>query len=245
MPDRVFIQRTRFGRTIFVLRDHELEITAGEPGQQQIRTIPLTTISSEYEAREQRFNAAVIVLYVSAAAGAVLAIHLGAKGDPFRFFAVSAALMAGVFALAGARLIPRMEYFEFSDQWRRPLFAVVRERGQIAECEAFVHDLLNRMERAGAPAEVQGAEPPAAVADEIDSEPEWRWQAALVIGLVGLTATAAANYVPDVGIVAFVLLSFGSACAAVLTWQSFTEKERHRHWSLLGVVFLLVAFVVA
>jgi hypothetical protein len=245
MTDRVFIQRSRLGRTILVLRDSEIEVTVSNPNQSRSERFPLGTISSDYAVQSVHFNFGVVALFFISVAGIAWAIVLSRLGGPFSIFAMYVAIFAGAMALAGVRLIPRFDRFVFSDHWKRPLFFIARERGQREECDKFVRELLSRIERTGASAEPAVPKPPLDFEEAVDAEPEWKWKVSVVAGAATLVATIAGVYDPDVASVAFFLVIGGPMCVGVSAWQSFAEKERHSQRALLGVALALIAVGIA
>ena len=135
-----------------------------------------------------------------------------------------------------------MLFRSFKDHWQRPLFTIVRERQQAAQCDAFVRHLLNRIDWAS------GAAPPAPESEEAADEEappiQWKWQAAVASGAIMLLGVPLANLAEGLGMLVMVLLIGGAVGAAVGAWQSFAENERRKYWSLLGVALALLTFFV-
>lgn len=241
MAERVFIQRARLGRQIFVLRDDELEIGAsGRPTQ----TIPLRALSGEYAVGSEQFLFAVVVLLGGAAGLAAVAIWMSRVGAGLNLLAYYPAGAAVMMALTGARLVRRLEFFEFSDRRGNPAFRVVREPEQREECEAFVRDLLHRIETADAgPEVVRGAAEPD-FGDGVDPPAEWRWQAAIAAGALTLGFPLVALAVPALEPMVFFVVLGSAAGSGSAAWFAFAAQERRRWWALAGVALAAVPFVV-
>ncbi len=224
-----------------MLHDDEIEITTSTPNGSAATRFSLRAISADYTVQGLHFTAGVVALFVLAVAGIALAIYLSRLGEPFVHFALHPLIFAGAMALTGVRMIPRFDRFEFSDHWRRPLFAIARERDQIEECDTFISDLLSRIERTTAPRDAATPEPTPEFDEVVDREPEWKWKVSVVAGAVTLAVTIAGGYSHDVASVAIFFLMGGPMCAAVASWLSFVEKEPHWRWGLLGLTLATIA----
>lgn len=250
MADVVFIQRSRFGRSVFTLRGSDLDIHSNTFGRKAAAVIPLRSLSADYTVSAVRVPALIwwpLVL----AAGCFGLFHLIIDYDIVPVLIGTYPIMfALVFVWAALKGIARVEYFTFTDQWKKPLFSILRERGQEQDCDAFVTELLERLERLD---NGLAAEPAASVAAPVSSvrlssdddtqretRRENRWIWAMAAGVVSTAFPIAVFHEPDLNVFSLpvvVVASTGGLIAGVL---SFTEKERRKYWAIVGIALCIV-----
>lgn len=250
MDDVVFIQRSRFGRTIFVLRSDMLEVSSHLLGHKSIHHIPLRSISPDYELSSRSLIRGVIIW--GAAAAICFALFFLVL---FRWQLPGAVAhypaYGGVFCLLLAlQFLPRLEYFTFTDHWHRELFSILREKTQADECDAFVCDLLDRIELIGGDASAGRSEtaPPkrnfvSAVKVPGDAEPrrkDSRWRLSMAMGLISLTFPIAAlwlSHLDPFTLPVVVASSTIGICAGIL---SLKDREPRCFWSAVGILLCLI-----
>lgn len=248
MTDISFIQRSRIGRGIFLLREDTLEVTVSSFGTKSSNRHLLRSIDLDYQLVAHRFwilILAPLVLGIAAASAAVWILNRPTLPADLAFF-------PGLFALAllvsSFRGIPRVELFLFLDHWRKPLFFIVRERHQSSECEAFLSVLVERiesLERGSPPAsspiqsrDSSAVKLPEADGDRISLAGQHRWVAAIGCGMLSAGFPIVA---PDewANLTLMVVL-FATASGLTFGVMSFLAKER---WRLLAVIGIALSFV--
>lgn len=245
-----FIQRSRIGRGIFLLRDDLLEVTILSFGIKSTNSYPLRSIEPDYELVAQRFWILILVPLVISAALMGLTYVLVSQQMLPKAAAIYSALFALAFAIGAIRGVPRVERFLFFDHGQKPRFYIVRERHQTAECEAFLLMLVERIEQHehGAVQIVAPTRPaviessvslPNADGVRLSAPGENRWKIAIVSGLVsaGFPILATDAWVDFTLLV--VLLATGSGLSFGV--GSFVVKERWRWLSLIGMALSFVA----
>lgn len=246
MPDRVFIQRTRLGRTIFVLRDAEIEVSQEIRGTLANTHFPLRLISSDYTVKTVQHHVAVAIslaLVACCAGGLVYVFKHDSIPPIFGYFPAYGLV---IFLIVALKLTPRFVVLEFADHRAKPLFSILREKEQANECDAFLRDLLDRIERAGsADGPIQTAPlPEPETADDIDAAPEWRWQVALVAGAFACLAPIVAHLVPGMSLFKIPTFLLGAVVACTATLYSFIENERKKFWSVIGIALVVVVYLL-
>jgi hypothetical protein len=237
MADYVFILRTRVGRAIFTLKPEVLEISQKLLGQMHTVTIPLTSISPDYERVAWRlplwrlWPGAVMIL-VGFGGYYVL---LRQEVVPREFAMYPAAL--GVPALWGvARLLRRFDCFVFRDHWKRELFVVAREEEQVQECEAFLHALLDRLE-SETPGVIAAPEEP------VFTRPQDKWKISLAAG-IGAAALPWLNRIePELTFYTAALVLGATTIALMTGVGAIIARERQRYWALAGMALSLLPYV--
>jgi hypothetical protein len=243
MKERVFIQRSRLDRKILVLRDDEVEITEGAGERRRIARFPLRTISPDYFIGSKQLTGAVVFFLIVAVASTALAIFLYHQHTVPTVSALYPAMFAVTSAIVGMRFVRRFDFFTFKDQRGKPLFSVARELGQIEECDTFVSDLLNRIDNCergqdGTPL------PSVELGEAVDLPTEWRWKSAIAAGAVTLTYPLIAQLTVLLSSIEFAVVIASATCAIVAAFFSYSEKERHRHWSLMGPLLAALALTI-
>lgn len=229
---------------MFVLDEEVISVTSGLADRTTTATFPLRTISPDYAVGGLKFNAGVVVMLLAAVGFAALTLFLFRLEDPWSSLSLYSAMFAVFAIVGGIRLIPRLDFLIFADHWKRPLFSIARERGQSEECDAFVAELLNRIERTqlepGHPDKSRD-EP---VAEGIDAKPEWLWKMAIICGGVTLGFPLAAHSIKELSIAILMIVLAGSTGALGATLYSYSRKERRRHWCLVGVALAGATFII-
>lgn len=242
MADYVFIQRSRFGRSIFTLRAEELEITSYLLGQKTEVRVPLRSISSDYVREARRLPWLFRVPLVIALASFLFAYLARFRWGWPEMVAMYPASAFGIgclaFALQHAR---RVELFVFRDHWERHLFSVIREREQGGECDAFVRELLDRLE---------SVETGRRLTDTADSSHDTSGApAAANRSMLSIAAGAFSALVPPItepflpSPFTLALVIAASTGGFIWAFHAFAAKEPNRYWSLAGVGLSIVPIV--
>ena len=158
-----------------------------------------------------------------------------------------------VFLLAAIRAARRVEFFAFTDQWKRPLFVIIRERNQTAECEAFVRDLLDRIEHsetslpvtpeAVSAASVSSVRLPTADTERDEVTATMGWKFAIVAGVVSMALPLISAFVLKEPVeLNGTLVLVACLFSVMATISSFAANERRKYWSLLGLGLALLPF---
>ncbi|MBK9990445.1 MAG: hypothetical protein IPP19_06855 [Verrucomicrobia bacterium] len=250
MADRIFIQKSRIGLKIFHLKADALEICSHWTGKGETSRIELRTISPEYRRVARRFTALIVVPLVLCVLCLLAALVVMIHGKDFQGLSIGPLMFSGTFLVLTIQGVPRVDSFQFFDCWGRPVFYVVREKNQSQECDDFVRELLDHIERIDS-AEQMAAEdetyPVSAVQLPSSNDVgylfsgDYRWKLSIAAG-------AFSAGVPWVGAVLdlfeelpFPLVFFGTVVGLGYCVLSYQAKERLRHFSLLGAAFALIA----
>jgi hypothetical protein len=250
VSQEVFIQRSRLGRVIFWRRGDVLEITHEILGRKSKREIPIRSISSDYQIGSRRVWMLVIGPLVLATVCLAIYRTVSQVAIPVAHVFTVHLLMLGATALwASFKGLPRVEYFTFKDQWHRPLFSIVREPEQSENCNAFVADLLDHIDRLeqglpeAAVAKNPGVSPiRSTLALPAEADQQNRWQLALAAGAVSaifpLVTTELVRSVLGAPVVVV-----ASACGLAAGLRSLMKKEPRKNLALVGIVLSLVPLV--
>ena len=224
-----------------MLEPGSLEIRETRLGRTRTVTVPLRSISPEYErvVRRVPFWALLPVVLV------VLAFFAGyyflIRQDVLpRELAMYPALF-GVAALWGAtRLLRRFDCIVFRDHWQRELFVVVREENDVTECDAFIHALLDYLKAAE-----EGTAPSVTPEASSGSEPrpELKWKICLGAGVLATTLPLLNLIEPEMTFYIAAIVLGASTAGLLAAIAAFVEKERGRYWSLPGLVLCFVPYV--
>lgn len=240
----VFIQRSRFGRTIFLLHADSLEVSSHLFGQRSSSTFPLTTISNDYEIRAQRNLGLVAAgLVVAGVCLSVLRFMLHQEGEFWRMFMYPPGMLLVASLIFTIAHYPRLEFFTFTDHWKRPLFSILRESEQAKECNAFVATLLDRLD------ENPKGESALDIPTErlIEEAPlQTCWLLAVIAGFIAASYPLLHFAPPPIDELTFLSLPVvivAETTAVFATGHSFSRKERRRHFCWLAVIFCAVPFL--
>lgn len=244
MGSRVFIQRSRLGRVMFVLREEGVEVTRGEGENCTTVVFPLRTISCDYAVGSLKFTRIVVVLAAVSVGLAGLTFYLMRKNAPFDGLAFYTAIFAAFCAFGAAKMIPRFDFLTFTDHWKRPLFSIAREREQSEECDSFVAELLNRIERADGKCDGPAAKAGSNVAEGIDPKPQHWWKIGLGCGITTFVYPVLALWLKELEEVAFVVVLAGATGSIAATLYSYVGKERMRHWCCVGLALTGLTFYI-
>jgi hypothetical protein len=234
MQDIVFIQRSRFGRTIFVLRGETLAITARQFGVETAHTYHVALIRADYRVSTRRAVGFIILTAVVGVVATGAIWFLIRHPPPWEHFVKYPAIVL-LACLWQVWLHARpLETFMFTDHWQQPLFSVVREPHQARECDAFIAELVDgigRLER-GQPA----VDPAQTIPDLPDDPPaEVRWIIAVSAGIVAFVFPLVAWRFAAVGLFAIPVVVVTGTCGLLATVQSYSARERKRRWCWLGL----------
>jgi hypothetical protein len=253
MEPVIFIQRSRLGRSIFMLGSEHLDVTAFNFGMKSAQKFSLKSISTDYQVIAHRYWFLILVPFVMAAACiglsyAILSQDAIPHGPVFHV-----GIFLAAFIIATFRGVPRVEHIVFLDHWKKPLFYIVREAAQAEACNAFVDDLIDRIEEieTGIP---RTASPPVTLRGSISvrygqtvasSQMQVRsyhyWILAICSGALSAGYPIAAETVAALKQGMFPVVILGTFGGLLFGVFSFVAKERMRVLSLAGVALALVA----
>jgi hypothetical protein len=248
MAGLTFIQNSRLGRSIFQLRGEQLEVS-WFGGARAKKTFPLLGISPDYYRGRRRFHLLYIVpgVFGFFGLGAVWIERVqNIVEHQFIFLYPWILALAGIVGII--RGVPRVEFFQFYDHWRRPLFYLVRERSQADECDDFVRVVLDAIERVQAGDPLPATIPPPAVssvrlpdAHEAYFVGEIRWQMSIALGNLSVLLALLPQTNTDLGGLLFFIVFGASVGGMLFAWLSYQRKERYRHFALVGAILSLTA----
>jgi hypothetical protein len=249
MADISFIQRSRIGRGIFLLRKDALEVTISSFGTKSSNRYLLRSIAPDYQLVAHRFWILIIAPLVLGIAAASAGVWILSRPTLPADLAILPALFALALLVASFRGIPRVELFLFFDHWRKPLFFIVRERHQSTECEAFLSVLVDRVECSehGSPPSsptLQPRDPSAVRFPEADGERlslagQHRWVATVGCGILSAGFPIIA---PDEWAnLTLMTVLFSTAGGLAFGVMSFVAKERSRLLAVIGIALSFVA----
>lgn len=229
---------------MFVLRDGEIEVTRGDGSDRSTAVYSLRTVSPDYTVGSLTFTRGAVLLAVIAIGFLALALFLAQGGTLVASLAIYATMFAIFAAVGAAQLIPRFDFLTFSDHWKRPLFSIAREKVQTDECDSFVADLLNRIEQMENEPSLTATQAEDRFAEVVEAKPQPWSKRGLVCGAVTLFYPLLAQWFDEmVSLVPFVVLA-GATGAVVAPLYAYVGKERHRHWSLVGVGLAGLTFLI-
>jgi len=251
MAPPTFIQKSRLGQVIFQIREGALYLSASrQTGGFDEYCVDLRQISSDYKPRSHRVN------FMLGLAGGFLVLSCLALWGLYRqtlipreaigYFTQWPIYGIGISLFVAIQYSRRIEYFQFSNHWGKPVVTVIREREQAAECEAFVLTLVSHIELAQSDLTAGDRElllqklarenlsPP------VVSRGLSYWKFSLVLGVLaaGIPWVPGLAYYLDV--LHFMLIFWLCAGGAICCVFSYTTKESRRHWSLLGLILSLI-----
>jgi hypothetical protein len=251
VADLVFIQRSRLGRSIFHLRENRIEVELRNFGLRSSAVHPFRMISPDYTLAAKRVHFLYVVPLMFGAVslfliGVMLHHPLPASLNSLIIYPVIFTGLAVVGALRGFR---RIEFFVFYDHWRKPLFYFVREIGQQTECDAFIQELLSRIEQSDREPDASGAETPPAPPERpsalvmprdesinVFGPSQPRWLISVVCGLAAFEFSQFAARITDDPAIYFLVIMTTLVGALLFGALSFLAKERKRFFSLAGIV---------
>lgn len=252
MTDVSFIQRSRIGRGIFLLREQTLEVTTSVFGVNSARMFSLSSISPDYQPVAQRFWILILVpliLTVLALAAVSWILHDDRIQDTLAIYPLMLAIVWTIVTFNG---VPRVELFVFFDHWRKPLFYIVREPAQRTDCERFIAALVDRIEMVAHGQRQEARHPISPIASAVklassDSavglKREDRWKLSIGCGVL-----AAAFPLIRLGgewiEITFFVEMLGIAGGLLFGVLSFLAKERLRLLALFGLGLALIAPVI-
>ena len=246
MADSTFIQNSRIGRCSFQLRNEQIEVS-WLSGARIDKSFTLRTLSPDYTRGTKRFSQLFFIPGLTLIVGlALMAFIFGQETFPHNFV-IYPAMYVAVGAYGLVRAIPRTEYFQFYDHWKKPTFFMVREKAQAYECDDYVRLLLDAIDRANRGEKVvqTKAAPISTVFLPIPGDSyfagEIRWQISLVLGSLSVGVPLIpklGEYLGDLLFFQVFGCSFAGLVCAVLSYQS---TERFRHIALAGAVLSLLA----
>lgn len=246
-----FIQSSRFGRVIFQIRDGFLYVSERNFRRNFAESrLDLRSLDPNYTPRIIRLYALLIIPLVLALLCAVAIWGLFHQhflpGEAMPFFyqwPVVGFVGSLIAAIRGTR---RVEYYEFSNQWGKPVLNIIRERKQSADCTAFILTLVAQIElvKSDLPREEQ-AKLLRQWPDEniktpgLELSSDW-WKSSIMLGALATgipLVPHAENYLAGLLFPIVFLICVGGAGLSVF---SFLAKEPKRWWSTVGFVLSLI-----
>lgn len=252
MAALVFIQRSRLGRVVFTLRDDELEVMTQFFGNRFERKIPIRSIATDYHAVAHRSTRLIVLFLILAGVCIFLARLAFTQSVLPTIVGIYPTMFAVGFAAGALAFARRLEGYQFTDRWQRPLFVILREHDQIEECDAFVRELLDRIERqdAGLPLG-NGREPPQRAASAVrvgtgegEEAPAAQWKRAIIAGVVAAGYPLAFFRMPELAEFSLPVFIVASTAALMTSGLSFVRNEPRKYWSLLGLALCAIPIVL-
>lgn len=245
MARRVFILRSRLGRSIFILREDSLEITSHLFGTKSESRFPIRSISPDYDVRGWRSLGAISLLLVPVALSIVAYRYILHHAWVPEMFAHYPLYFGATYAVAAIKLFPRFEAFVFKNHFNRPIFSILRESGQRAEAEAFIHALLDRIEALGH-GEVVTTTASEAAAEEVEAEKSddrtiARWKLSVGFAVIATAVPPLVNWLWsdwDFLLMPLVIVCSGGSVIAAI--YACATKERRRWWAVAAAVVALL-----
>jgi len=249
MPDIAFIQNSRIGRKLFLLKDDYIEVALTVRGGKQQERISLKTVDREYERIARRFPVLVVIPLVFGGLCLWIVQAILTQETLPHPFGIYPGLFALSFLSAAVRGIPKIDTFQFYNHWKRPIFYIVRERKQAEECDSFVAELVRRIQSAedgvrSPPDTHQNGNVKVGLSAnnvEVLLAGEHRWKASIVLGALsaGLPWLTQITHVFDDCL--FMLIFAATVGGIGFCVLSLQVKERFRFFSVVGAALSLVA----
>jgi hypothetical protein len=251
MANKVFIQRGNFGRRVFLLKAESLELTITTEKSTSKAEFSLKSISSDYSVHSHqmgRFFFVPMALATIVTIASLFVAGFGVVGGYVIFYSLAVAVFFIFLAVRGLRPV---EYFNFYDHWKNPLFSVVSERGQEEDCKEFVAALIDRLEQvesgitlgearaSNLPKKFSMALPSA----EDDSAKQY-WKLAFIAAVVGISYPPIEAMAEKEAPFGFMVALGGITCAIAASIASFSKREPHRYWTIIAIALSLVPFAI-
>lgn len=250
MPAATFIQNSRAGRAIFEISRDKIHVSSWLLGRRSELRVPIRELSSKYVSGSVRIYA---VLYGSLAGVLVcsaalwLLYHTDAVPEGPQGFLAHWPLIGLAASLINAiRFTPRVEFFTFCNQWGRPVFSIVREKKQAAECDAFILTLVAAIELSHSEmSEADRKDALRPLLDELQSSAVVsgdipKWQLSLATGLAAVLLPILPGVIASWGDLLFLIEFPLCVVAMALGILAIWNREPNRWWGLLGVALGLV-----
>lgn len=152
--------------------------------------------------------------------------------------------------ITAIRYTPRVEYYTFCNQWGRPVFSIVREKKQWAECDAFIvalvaeielaHSEMNERERREVLRPLlHDLQTSALVTGDV-----LKWKISLALGGAAILLPVMPGVVSSLGELLF-FLEF-SLCVVAMAFGvlAIWNREPNRWWGVLGFIFGLAPLFI-
>lgn len=250
MPAATFIQNSRAGRAIFEISRDEVHVSSWMLGRRGELRVPVRELSPNYVPGSVRIYTALYgslagVLVCSATLWLLYRTDAVPEG-PQGFLAHWPLIGLAASLVNAIRFTPRVEFFTFCNQWGRPVFSIVREKKQAAECDAFILTLVAAIELAHSEmSEADRKDALRPLLDELQSSAVVsgdvpKWQLSLATGLAAVLLPLLPGVIASWGdllfFVEFPLCVVAMAFGILALWN----REPRRWWGLLGVALGLV-----
>lgn len=247
----VFIQRSRIGGAIFVLRPETLEISEGRGHNEMNTTFNLKNLASDYDIRARHFPILVAIpLGISAVLTFVARLLYLAPELPSIFY-IYALMFAAIFLVAAIRGTPAVEFFVFNNRMGKPQFRIVREKNQSEDCNNFIRLLVERIEKSERGESLIWSESDAtrpvlessvrygeSSVNDL-SKGNW-WKGAMVFGCGSVCTPVVFYSNPDYHGFAFMLTLLLMTVGLMAGIMSLTNKEGRVFLVIVGMILSLV-----
>lgn len=238
------------GRKIFEIRDGAVFVSVRRFGRLRERRVSLSSLNLDYGTVAQRNHGAIVyslggVMLFGGISWALWHLRsLPAGAGMLLLYLPTIAL--GLSLISLIRWCPRMEFYVFTNHWRRQALAIMRERAQGEACDEFVRKLVVSIEAD------QATTPPANLADLLAAQEGGvessdglaggfqKWRASLAFGVMACALPLVPPAAHYLGALLFPLVFAFCVAAALFCVLSFAAKEPRRWWSLLGLASSLV-----
>ena len=253
-----FIERSRIGKTIYMLREDHLDISRDRFGDRGENRISLRQLSGECALGARRIHVWTLIGVVVACAciwllGHMLSqtvIPMGAAIHVIGYILMTLVVFVGV-AFNGVR---RVEYWILYDLWKKPIITIVREKSQAEECDAFIAAILQRIEELDAGvvidskpadhrAQISSVSLPTGEASGVEAASGKWWLGSIVSGAMAVGYPILFSRIPEFSASVFYMSFGGSAVGIFLAVRSFQLQERLRFLSLLGIALSAVPII--
>jgi hypothetical protein len=235
----VFIQRSRFGKRVYELRDSNLTISGVFAFKKFERRVNMQHISPEFiRVRRYVVRFVYVPLIFACLAGLLIRGLRFLPGGPYFLVVVIGAILVVTWLWQAVRGISPVEIVAFRNANNHVQFDIVKEEAQAAEFEEFIAQLSKSITGTSDSA-------PSGLADRrLVSLPEGQgasrgywWIGSLSLGFAaGLLLIAnRGNQDPSVVVLTFPC-SFGGLFLCI---YSFVAKERFRYLSVIGALMAL------
>lgn len=246
-----FIQKSRINQVIYQLRDGQLLISERALlGKFQDRKLDLQWLDPNYQPGFTRnhFALALFLLLTAISGLAVWGIvhQTIIPSGAALYIGQWPAVAFAVFLASAIRWSRRIEYYRFNNRAGHPVLVIIREREQAEECAAFITTLVAHIELAQSDVTPEartkllrdlGADrsfaPPATSGLPL-------WKSAIALGVLAAGLPLIPNLDRNLAGFLFPIVFLCCAGGVAFSFFSFSQKEAHRWWSVIGLVLALI-----
>jgi hypothetical protein len=236
----IFIQRSRFGKRIYELRDSKLTISRNFGLKSSERTFNMQHMSPNFVRVRKRTPRLVYLPLAFAGLAGLLMRDLRFLPTLLYVLVVESGIVIVITSLwLAVRGIPSVEIVAFKNANNHLQFDLVKEEAQATEFEEFIVLLSNSI--AGNLSEASKASQVTASVDKKTRVQYW-WIGSLGLGFCAILLVLINKTLNDPSMV---FLTFPcSVGGSVLCFYSFAAKERLRYLSICGAILSLAPIYV-